>query len=450
MLLFTHLIANGQNMANDQSYEIIKTDSRIPGLQLAILHEAEWVRPGNNPILFIHGSSFPSALAAGFRMGGLSWMDNLAQHNYDCYALDFLGYGYSDRYPEMKTKLLQGQPPGRAKDIYKDIDSAVNRILIRTGSHKINIIAHSWGGSVAALYASKFPEKIDRLILFSPLTAGTSTASPDTVNYSYVAMTPKARVDGMKSLTPAGEVCRLEPEIYQQWQSQWLSLDTMAHSGHKEEVRFPSGFDMDINDLNHGNAYYNPSLIKVPVLLIRGEWDNSPSNEAAERLFKQLNNAPLKRYVVIEKGTHVMHLERSRTQLYNEVLNFLNESAMPQTDHPIAVIFEVIPAKGNKEEYLDIAARLKPELEKIPGFISIERFQSLTRPEKILSLSFWRDEDAIKNWRNLELHRDAQAKGRQYIFTDYHLRIANVVRDYGMFDRKEAPTDSKSFHDTKK
>lgn len=123
---------------------------------------------------------------------------------------------------------------------------------------------------------------------------------------------------------------------------------------------------------------------------------------------------------------------------------------MPQNSHAIAVIFEVIPAEGKKQEYLDIAAKLKPELEKIDGFISIERFQSLTHSEKILSLSFWRDEEAIKNWRNLELHRNAQAKGRKDIFKDYHLRIADVVRDYGMFDRNEAPADSRSFHGTKK
>jgi heme-degrading monooxygenase HmoA len=115
--------------------------------------------------------------------------------------------------------------------------------------------------------------------------------------------------------------------------------------------------------------------------------------------------------------------------------------------HSIAVIFEVIPIEGKKQDYLDIATALKPELEKIDGFISIERFQSLTHPEKILSLSFWRDETAIQHWRNLELHRDAQVKGRQYIFKDYHLRIADVVRDYGMFDRREAPADSRQYHD---
>lgn len=112
----------------------------------------------------------------------------------------------------------------------------------------------------------------------------------------------------------------------------------------------------------------------------------------------------------------------------------------------IAVIFEVIPNEVKKEEYLDIAANLRPELDSIEGFISIERFQSFSDPEKVLSLSFWKDEESIQQWRNLEIHRHAQLKGRNEIFKDYHLRIAHVVRDYGMFDRKETPADSSIFH----
>jgi len=112
----------------------------------------------------------------------------------------------------------------------------------------------------------------------------------------------------------------------------------------------------------------------------------------------------------------------------------------------IAVIFEVIPNEGKREEYLDIAANLRPELNSIEGFISIERFQSFSDPEKVLSLSFWKDEESIQQWRNLEMHRYAQAKGRNEIFKDYHLRIASMVRDYGMFDRKETPQDSIGFH----
>ena len=109
----------------------------------------------------------------------------------------------------------------------------------------------------------------------------------------------------------------------------------------------------------------------------------------------------------------------------------------------IAVIFEGIAQDDRKEAYLDIAARLRPLLQDIDGFLSIERFQSLTTPGKVLSLSFWRDEEAVRQWRNLEPHREAQRAGRQSIFQDYRLRVAHVLRDYGMNEREQAPEDSK-------
>ena len=112
----------------------------------------------------------------------------------------------------------------------------------------------------------------------------------------------------------------------------------------------------------------------------------------------------------------------------------------------IAVIFEVWPKDQRKQEYLDIAAGLRPLLDKIDGFISIERFESLNEPGKILSLSFWRDDKAIKEWRQLEAHRAAQAKGRAGVFKNYRLRIAGVIRDYGMFNREQVPPDSLQFH----
>jgi heme-degrading monooxygenase HmoA len=112
----------------------------------------------------------------------------------------------------------------------------------------------------------------------------------------------------------------------------------------------------------------------------------------------------------------------------------------------IAVIFEVHPHPDRKQAYLDIAADLRPLLDHIDGFISIERFQSLTNPDKILSLSYWRDETALATWRQLEPHRLAQTAGREGIFADYRLRIAAIIRDYGLHDRAEAPTDSRHYH----
>ncbi|MCZ8219294.1 MAG: antibiotic biosynthesis monooxygenase [Acidovorax sp.] len=112
----------------------------------------------------------------------------------------------------------------------------------------------------------------------------------------------------------------------------------------------------------------------------------------------------------------------------------------------MAVIFEVQPAPGQQDAYLQAAAALRPLLEQVDGFISIERFQSLTEPGKLLSLSFWRDEDAVARWRQMEAHRSTQHAGRAGIFADYRLRVATVERDYGLHDRAQAPADSCAVH----
>jgi len=113
----------------------------------------------------------------------------------------------------------------------------------------------------------------------------------------------------------------------------------------------------------------------------------------------------------------------------------------------IAVIFEAVPAEGQMKVYLDIAAGLRLELEKIKGFISIERFESLYTPGKVLSLSFWENEEAVAQWRNTELHRNAQMMGRKSVFDDYRIRVASVERDYTRYDRYGAPADSRVVHD---
>jgi heme-degrading monooxygenase HmoA len=113
----------------------------------------------------------------------------------------------------------------------------------------------------------------------------------------------------------------------------------------------------------------------------------------------------------------------------------------------IAIIFEVRPADGRKDAYLDIAAKLRVELEKIDGFVSVERFQSITDPRKMLSLSFFRDEAAVTAWRNHAMHRSAQAAGRSGIFAGYRLRVASIIRDYGLDEnRADAPGDSRALH----
>ena len=112
----------------------------------------------------------------------------------------------------------------------------------------------------------------------------------------------------------------------------------------------------------------------------------------------------------------------------------------------IAVIFEFTPAEGRFADYMELVGTLKADLERADGFISLERFESITTKGKFVSLQFWRDEEAVRKWRNLQRHREAQKQGRAGIFESYRLRIASVVRDYTMDERAQAPEDSLSFH----
>jgi heme-degrading monooxygenase HmoA len=112
----------------------------------------------------------------------------------------------------------------------------------------------------------------------------------------------------------------------------------------------------------------------------------------------------------------------------------------------MVVIFEVVPREGQRQTYLDAAAALRPLLEQVEGFISVERFESLTQPGKLLSLSYWRDEAAVARWRNVEQHRGTQEFGRKSVFEDYRIRVASVMRDYGMNERDQAPQDSLQRH----
>ena len=114
----------------------------------------------------------------------------------------------------------------------------------------------------------------------------------------------------------------------------------------------------------------------------------------------------------------------------------------------IAVIFEVTPKDGARAEYLDLAAEMRPLVEQIDGFVSVERFESLTTPGKLLSVSVFRDEAALDEWRRMTRHRAMQSHGRHRLFADYRLRVTSVIRDYGLSDRAEAPKDSRALHDT--
>ena len=297
-------------------YDVIDIPSHQPALVARIRHTRPDRTNGALPVLFVHGSSFPSGLSFDFRMDGQSWMDWLAVRGYDVYALDFPGYGLSDRYAADAAP-----PPGRARDVAQDVGNAVDAILRRSGKHQVLLVGHSWGGSVAARYAQDHADKVAKLVLFAAITSRPAPADasglPQAPAAPYEELTPAQRIAAMDGLRPQQEPPQLHADVFQRWGAQWLASDGRSEGA----VRFPSGPSADLADLLRGRSYYDPGRLEMPVLLVRGEWDAWPNDADYRQLQAAIKGAS---YAVVPRGNHVMHLEAARTQLYETVREFLD------------------------------------------------------------------------------------------------------------------------------
>lgn len=304
------------------AYEVIEIPSHQPALVARMRHTASDRPNGALPVLFVHGSSFPSGLSFDFRMDGQSWMDWMAARGVDVYALDFPGYGLSDRYPAGTA--ING-PPGRARDVVQDVGSAVDAVLSRTGKTQVLLIGHSWGGSVAARYAQDNATKVAKLVLFATITPRATADVPrldmpmPRIEATYEEMTPAQRIAAMDGLRPRHEPPQLHADVFGRWGAHWLASDGRGEGA----VRFPGGPGADVADLMRGSAYYDPARLEMPVLLVRGEWDAWPSDADYRWLLSTMPRVQEKRYATIPRGTHVMHLEEARFRLYEEVQDFL-------------------------------------------------------------------------------------------------------------------------------
>lgn len=297
------------------------------GLRVLLRHQAP---PGPRavhravPVLFIHGASFPSALAAAFRFDGTSWMDDLAARGYDVWALDFLGYGGADRYPEMREPPDAHPPLGRAPEAARQIAVAVDFILRRTHDRRVSLVAHSWGTIPAGRYAGEHPERVARLVQFGPVAR--RDGPPDTsATPAYWYVTQEAQRARFARYVPAGADPVFDPRHFAVWGPAYLASDSTSRARTPASVAVPNGPGADIAEAWSGRLPYEPARITAPVLIVRGEWDTVTRDADAHWLYDALTRAPLKRDVKVSRGTHVMHLEASRFQLYAEVAAFLAE-----------------------------------------------------------------------------------------------------------------------------
>lgn len=318
MLIFNSLMVMAQTD--------IKIQSRIDEKNLNVTHQKPKDKERNEAVLFIHGASFPSALSSGFRMNGISWTDNLSEVGYDVFALDFLGYGKSDRYDYMSDNGEEFANSSGGIEVAKDIDIAMDYIRENFKFKKIHLIGHSWGATVSGYYATIHPEKIDKLVLFAPFAQRTEPTNWKKPTNFYTDLTPTERVEQFTSRIPKDEKITLENEIFTNWKKEWQESDPTSAKRTPASIRFPSAWERDLFDCWNGNCFFEPIKIQNSTLLIRGEWDTTLSAEDADKVFMKMKNAPSKRYVVIDKSTHVMHLEKQRFAFYDEVQLFLKSN----------------------------------------------------------------------------------------------------------------------------
>ena len=297
------------------------------GLRLFLRHlpPSHAATEGTKAVLFVHGASFPSALAAAFPFGGHSWMEDLSQAGIDSWALDFMGYGGSDRYPQMSDPAAKGAPLLRTEEASRQIEAAMRFLHDKQHIGKISLIAHSWGTLPSGLFATRHPELLDRLVLFGPVTLRHEKPDKDAAEEVAPAwnVTVEAQRKRFYGYVPRGEAPVMAVSDMASWGPAYLASDPNSAERIPPSVRVPYGPLADLDVAWTGHFPYDPAQIRVPVLIVRGEWDDVTTNNDAHWLYARLRNAPIKRDVIISRGTHVMHLEASRFQLYREVQTFV-------------------------------------------------------------------------------------------------------------------------------
>jgi pimeloyl-ACP methyl ester carboxylesterase len=280
-------------------------------------------------VLILHGGTLPSAASSAFRFDGHSWMDDLSDAGFDVWALDFLGYGESDRYPEMSAPANANPPPGRAAHASLQVSRAVAFICQRQKVSRVSIISHSWGTLVAGVFATQEPAQVERLVLYGPVTLRHQLPPSNEQVPAYTYVTEEQQWKRFSGWAPASEAPVLEKRHFNLLGPTYIASDPRSGTRTPPSVQVPGGPDADLADAWSGKFLYDPAKIKAPTLIIRGEWETITTNEDAHWLYESLTNAPLKRDVLISRATHVMHLEKSRYQVYREVQVFLEGGDTP-------------------------------------------------------------------------------------------------------------------------
>jgi pimeloyl-ACP methyl ester carboxylesterase len=278
-------------------------------------------------VLYIHGATFPSALSIAHRFDGASWRDALHGAGFDVWGLDFQGFGHSQRYAAMNGDVPGPGPLCDAADAARQIDTAVRFILRHAGLPNLSLISHSWGSIPTGRFVTAHSILIDRWVLFGPIVRRLPAAP------TQPATLPAWRIVSVEDQwrrfvedVPPDEPAVLLRRHFDDWAGRWLDTDSNSRLRSPAAVKIPAGPGADIVQAHNGVLGYRPADVRVPIAIIRGEWDSLVTDADARWLFDAFRSAPAKRDIKISHGTHLLHLETMRTALYSETNAFLLDS----------------------------------------------------------------------------------------------------------------------------
>ena len=307
--------------------ENLQFDARDDNIRLHLRnkHPEDYYEPKpEHTVLFLHGATFPGIATFDLAINGFSWMDYLARRGYDVYALDIRGYGQSTKLPEM-SQPAEGQPPiVDSEAALRDVSKTVEYILSRRGLDKLTIIGWSWGATLAGSYAANAPNKIYKMVLYSPPWLSEQPAAADAV----------AQLGAWRNVPlflvrerwghnlPDKERKELASDEAKQ---AWMAALT-ATSGGEAALKVPNGAVADaLKTWGAGKPAWRPERISAPTMVVQGEWDSDTPPAMGLSVFAHLTGTSARRYVLIGEGTHLLLLEKNRRQLFQAVLGFLEE-----------------------------------------------------------------------------------------------------------------------------
>jgi pimeloyl-ACP methyl ester carboxylesterase len=330
-----HAVASA-NLSRLRSSSLVMEEFMVPGadpgVQLYVRNKrlaTLTTFSQDNVVLFVHGASYPAETGFDLQLDGISWMDVLAAQGFDVYMVDIRGYGKSSRPTEMDQPASANKPIVNSDVAARDYAAAADWIRARRGVAKLNAIGHSWGTVITALYATRHPDRLTRLVLFAPVwirQGGSLVDSGDAVLGAYREIT----IEAAKQRKATGLKPGIKPQPdawFDAWAEVTFASDPLGASAEPKYVRAPNGVVEDGRLYwGAGKPIYDPALIRVPTLLILAEWDADTPPVMAQTLFPLLVNASPKKLVILSEGTHGVMNEVQRFALFDEVDRFLTAS----------------------------------------------------------------------------------------------------------------------------